>query len=90
MKPLTLILSLLITLSLITSTADARGKRGGKHSKHTRHAKSASSHTSGSSRGSCPKCTQLSSCSEAESYLAKGCRKLDRDNDNIPCESLCN
>jgi len=82
MKPLTLVLSLLIALSLITSTADARGKRGGKRS----HAKSSSG---SSSRGSCPKCTSLSSCSEARSYLAKGCRKLDRDRDGIPCESLC-
>jgi len=91
MKTLNLLLSLLIAISLITSTADARGKRGSKHSKRS-HAKSShpKSSSSSSRRGSCPKCTALSSCSEAESYLAKGCRNLDRDRDNIPCESLCN
>ena len=37
------------------------------------------------------KCTQIGSCEEANWYL-QNCSwggKLDRDNDGIPCESLC-
>lgn len=34
-------------------------------------------------------CTQLRSCDEAKACLAAGNGKLDRDNDGIPCESLC-
>jgi len=43
--------------------------------------------------GSCPNvkatCSQLSSCDQARACLAAGNRSLDRDNDGIPCESLC-
>jgi hypothetical protein len=36
------------------------------------------------------KCGQMRSCEEARFYLNScGLRKLDRDNDGIPCESLC-
>ena len=36
------------------------------------------------------KCSQMKSCKEAYFYL-EVCRvkKLDRDNDGIPCEKLC-
>lgn len=34
-------------------------------------------------------CSQLSSCDEAKACLAAGNRKLDRDGDGVPCESLC-
>lgn len=34
-------------------------------------------------------CTQLRSCDEAKACLAAGNGRLDRDNDGIPCESLC-
>ncbi len=35
-------------------------------------------------------CKQMRSCEEATFYLDKcGVRKLDRDHDGIPCESLC-
>lgn len=35
-------------------------------------------------------CGQMNSCEEAMFYLRKcGVRRLDRDNDGIPCESLC-
>jgi uncharacterized protein len=35
-------------------------------------------------------CSQMSSCAEAEFYLNTcGLQKLDRDDDGIPCESLC-
>ncbi|CAM3042978.1 thermonuclease family protein [Dichelobacter nodosus] len=36
-------------------------------------------------------CKQMSSCHEAMYYLNQcGLSRLDRDNDGIPCESLCN
>lgn len=45
--------------------------------------------TSGSC-GSKSKCSQMSSCEEAKFYLSQcGLRKLDRDNDGVPCETLC-
>lgn len=35
-------------------------------------------------------CTQMSSCSEARYHLEQcGNRRLDRDNDGIPCEKIC-
>ena len=41
--------------------------------------------------GSKTKCSQMVSCEEAYYYLNTcGLQKLDRDNDGIPCESLCN
>jgi hypothetical protein len=36
-------------------------------------------------------CTEMVSCSEATFHLTQcGLNKLDRDNDGIPCESICN
>jgi endonuclease YncB( thermonuclease family) len=36
------------------------------------------------------KCGDMSSCAEAKFYLNScGVRRLDRDNDGIPCESIC-
>ena len=36
------------------------------------------------------KCSQMKSCKEAYFYLEVcGVKKLDRDNDGIPCEKLC-
>ena len=36
-------------------------------------------------------CGQMNSCAEARFYLNScGVRKLDRDGDGIPCESVCN
>lgn len=38
-----------------------------------------------------PYCTEMSSCEEAEFYYFEcGLDRLDRDNDGIPCESICN
>lgn len=35
-------------------------------------------------------CTQMNSCEEARYYLSScGLERLDRDNDGVPCESLC-
>ena len=35
-------------------------------------------------------CNKMNSCKEANFYLKKcGLKRLDRDNDGIPCESLC-
>ena len=35
-------------------------------------------------------CTQMTSCAEAQFYLKQcGLRKLDKDGDGVPCESLC-
>ena len=35
-------------------------------------------------------CTQMTSCDEARFHLTRcGLRKLDRDGDGVPCESLC-
>lgn len=40
---------------------------------------------------SAPYCTEMSSCEEAEFYYFEcGLDRLDRDNDGIPCESICN
>lgn len=37
------------------------------------------------------KCKEMSTCAEAKFYLNEcGVRKLDRDKDGVPCESLCN
>jgi len=36
------------------------------------------------------KCGQMSSCAEARFYLKKcELRRLDRDRDGVPCESIC-
>lgn len=36
-------------------------------------------------------CGQMNSCAEARFYLNScGVRKLDKDDDGIPCESICN
>lgn len=35
-------------------------------------------------------CSQMNSCEEARFYLAQcGVSSLDRDNDGVPCESIC-
>lgn len=35
-------------------------------------------------------CKQMRSCEEARFYLTQcGVRRLDRDKDGVPCESLC-
>ncbi|MFA9500632.1 excalibur calcium-binding domain-containing protein [Mannheimia sp. E30BD] len=35
-------------------------------------------------------CSQMDSCEEARFYLTQcGVSNLDRDNDGIPCESIC-
>ncbi len=44
----------------------------------------------GFSCGSKKTCGQMNSCAEARFYLNQcGLRRLDRDNDGIPCESIC-
>jgi hypothetical protein len=41
--------------------------------------------------GAKKKCSQMTSCKEAYFYLNKcGLKRLDRDKDGIPCESICN
>lgn len=36
------------------------------------------------------KCGEMDNCEEATFYLKNcGIKKLDRDNDGVPCESLC-
>lgn len=43
-----------------------------------------------SSCGNKSKCSEMSSCEEAKFYLTQcGLRKLDRNNDGVPCESMC-
>lgn len=35
-------------------------------------------------------CSQMTSCEEAKFHLTQcGVKSLDRDNDGIPCESIC-
>ncbi|WP_245797022.1 excalibur calcium-binding domain-containing protein [Haemophilus paracuniculus] len=35
-------------------------------------------------------CSDMNSCAEAKFYLRQcGLRRLDRDGDGVPCESLC-
>lgn len=36
-----------------------------------------------------PTCSDVSSCAEAKKLLKQGHKKLDRDNDGVPCESIC-
>lgn len=46
----------------------------------------------GSAGATCPNrsatCTQLT-CAQAQACLAAGNRRLDRDNDGVPCENVC-
>jgi len=35
------------------------------------------------------KCGQMSSCEQAQKALQCGNGRLDRDNDGVPCESIC-
>jgi endonuclease YncB( thermonuclease family) len=45
---------------------------------------------SGFECGSKSRCGDMNSCAEAEFYLNEcGLRRLDRDHDGVPCESLC-
>ncbi|WP_394358026.1 excalibur calcium-binding domain-containing protein [Methylococcus mesophilus] len=45
---------------------------------------------SGFSCGGKTKCGQMTSCAEAQYYLQQcGLRRLDRDGDGVPCESMC-
>jgi endonuclease YncB( thermonuclease family) len=45
---------------------------------------------SGFECGTKSRCGDMNSCAEAEFYLNQcGLRKLDRDRDGVPCESLC-
>lgn len=34
-------------------------------------------------------CTQMSSCEQAKQALKCGNKRLDRDKDGVPCESIC-
>ncbi len=34
-------------------------------------------------------CGEMANCSQAKQALACGNKRLDRDNDGVPCESLC-
>lgn len=34
-------------------------------------------------------CTQMSSCERAKQALKCGNKRLDRDKDGVPCESIC-
>lgn len=38
---------------------------------------------------SCGTCSQMASCDQARACLAAGHSRLDRDNDGVPCESIC-
>lgn len=38
---------------------------------------------------SCGNCSSMSSCDHARACLAAGHGDLDRDNDGVPCESIC-
>ncbi len=38
---------------------------------------------------SCNTCDTFSTCQEAYEALNNGCSDLDRDNDGVPCESIC-
>ena len=42
-----------------------------------------------SSCGNKRTCKEMDSCAEARQYLECGLKRLDRDNDGIPCESIC-
>ena len=49
-----------------------------------------SSKTPNQTCGTKTKCNQMTSCEEAQFYLTQcGVGRLDRDNDGVPCESIC-
>jgi endonuclease YncB( thermonuclease family) len=68
-------------------------RHGGKTAKTTKMLpvkKVSASNGGGFECGSKSRCGDMSSCAEAEFYLNQcGLRKLDRDHDGVPCESLC-
>lgn len=64
------------------------GRKGGSRNSGSTYTPSSSGASSGC--GSKRTCGQMSSCSEARSYMSQcGATYLDRNNDGIPCESLC-
>lgn len=93
----------LLAASLACGTAAAHG--GGLDSKgcHTdpktgryhchRSQRSALSASEPKAEGGCQAksyCKEMKSCAEAKRYLKEcGLRRLDRDGDGVPCESLC-
>lgn len=70
-----------------------RGERDQKQLSQTKPKKLKPAGNNAAAEGfSCGKrtCKEMSSCAEARFHLTQcGMRRLDRDNDGIPCESIC-
>lgn len=76
-------LTALLSLSLIFSSGIVEAKTTHKTTKK-------SAKTTKQSCGSKRTCGQMNNCSEAKHYLnVCGVSRLDRDNDGVPCESIC-
>ncbi|MGP1607560.1 MAG: excalibur calcium-binding domain-containing protein [Moraxella sp.] len=72
------------TTKTITTTRTAN------HASHTSHSKGSAQGGTNQQCGTKRYCSQMSSCSEAKYYLNTcGVSSLDRNNDGVPCESLC-
>ncbi len=72
------------TTKTITTTKTAN------QASHTSHSKGSAQGGNDQQCGTKRYCSQMSSCSEAKYYLNTcGVSSLDRNNDGVPCESLC-
>lgn len=91
-----LLVLLAFSLSANANFIEVKGKYKDSKSKAS-HSYQQSSTTKtknavGGNQFSCGKrtCGQMTSCAEAKYHLNQcGVRKLDRDGDGVPCESLC-
>jgi hypothetical protein len=78
-----------LVLALATLPCLAQQKPHKKHPKAKPAATSASNGDGYTCTGK-HKCSEMANCEEATFYLNQcGVKKLDRDNDGVPCESLC-
>ena len=84
----------LILLALLLATTDGRAQdRHTSPRTYTDRASERSAPPSATARFRCmgkPTCKKMASCEEAYFHLEQcGARRLDRDRDGIPCESIC-
>lgn len=80
-------LTALLSLSLIFSGAViVEAKTTHKTTKTSKKSAKTTKQSCGSKRT----CGEMNNCSEAKHYLnVCGVSRLDRDNDGVPCESIC-
>ena len=73
-------------LQVLSSCGNGRTTNGGVVDVESVHVNASSEYSCGAKHF----CSEMSTCKEAK-YYHEACNinKLDRDNDGIPCESLC-